>query len=418
MTTRDGAGASAGAVSPTELARRLTVSERLRRRRFEVLALSGPDAAFSEPQGRGPGPSTAPANLAELISSIATVGVLQPILVEELPGGQRRVVAGERRLRATRWGAVHHPDNPHFAAIPAVVCPGPLGEAERRVWQLVENLAREDLQPGELAAALLYERCAVLVSKLLDAGVAVPAEVHLDDPVLRWEALERLRVRSGCYQLGAPWEEVLRRLGIQMRAERSKDLLRAFKALPVELSADMDAHKVALATRMSFLRLDRGCQAAADELWAAVKSRGRPELLSAAVAERLDHPDLDGDQALERAEELHVAANAARRAALSPTPDEDVPDHGPLEVDHALEALRGLLADLRSGRQPAPYDAGSLRLFAEELLALVQPLPSTVSRALEVSMNAGSGRDVRLNVCRGTHGGEATSLGTPTVPSS
>jgi ParB family chromosome partitioning protein len=125
-----------------------------------------------------------------------------------------RVVAGERRLRATRWGAVHHPDNAHFAAIPAVVCPGPLGKAERRVWQLVENLAREDLQPGELAAALLYERCAVLVSKLLDAGVAVPAEVHLDDPVLRWEALERLRVRSACHQLGAPWKEVLRRLVI------------------------------------------------------------------------------------------------------------------------------------------------------------------------------------------------------------
>ena len=124
MTTPDGAGAgAAGAVSPTELARRLTVSERLRRRRFEVLALSGPDAAFSEPQGRAPGPSTAPANLAELISSIATVGVLQPILVEELPGGQRRVVAGERRLRATRWGAVHlsrqpalrrHRATPHF----------------------------------------------------------------------------------------------------------------------------------------------------------------------------------------------------------------------------------------------------------------------------------------------------------------
>jgi ParB family chromosome partitioning protein len=53
---------------------------------------------------------------------------------------------------------------------------------------------------------------------------------------------------------------VLRRLVIQMRAERAKELVRAFKALPVELSADMDAHKVALATRMSFLRLDRGCR--------------------------------------------------------------------------------------------------------------------------------------------------------------
>jgi hypothetical protein len=120
-----------------------------------------------------------------------------------------------------------------------------------------------------------------------------------------------------------------------MRAERAKDLVRAFKALPVELSADMDAHKVALATRISFLRHDRGCRAAADELWAAIKARCRPELLSAAVAERLDYHDLDGDQATERAEELHLAANEACRAALSPIADEDVPDDGPLEVDHA-----------------------------------------------------------------------------------
>jgi ParB family chromosome partitioning protein len=372
------AGEAHAVPSATELARRLLGSQRLRRRHFELLPLTGPDAAFSDPQGRGPGASTAPADLAELISSIATVGVLQPILVEELPGGARRVVAGERRLRAGRWGAVNQPDNPHFAAMPAVVCPGPLDEGERRVWQLVENLAREDLQPGELAAALLYERCAVLVSKLLAAGVAVPAEVNLDDPVQRWEALERLRVRSGCHNFGAPWEEVLRRLGIQMRAERAKDLVRAFKALPVELSADMDAHKIALATRMTYLRLDRGCQAAADELWAAVKARGRPELLSAAVSERLEHPGLDGDEALERAEERHAAADEARRAALRPVGEEGAAgDEEPVDVGSALEALRGLLADLRSGKRLTPYDVGSLRLFAEELLGLVKHLPTT-----------------------------------------
>jgi ParB family chromosome partitioning protein len=374
----DGGGETDAVPSAAELARRLLGSQRLRRRHFELLPLTGPDAAFSDPQGRGPGASTAPADLAELISSIATVGVLQPILVEELPGGARRVVAGERRLRAGRWGAVNQPDNPHFAAMPAVVCPGPLDEGERRVWQLVENLAREDLQPGELAAALLYERCAVLVAKLLAAGVAVPAEVNLDDPVRRWEALEHLRVRSGCHHLGAPWEEVLRRLGIQMRAERAKDLVRAFKALPVELSADMDAHKIALATRMTYLRLDRGCQAAADELWAAVKARGRPELLCAAVWERLEHQGLDGDGALDRAEERHAAADEARRAALSPAAEGDsAGDEEPVDVAGALEALRGLLAVLRSGKRLAPYDVGSLRLFAEELLGLVEQLPTT-----------------------------------------
>src|SRR5947209_18097043 len=109
--------------------------------------MTGPGAAFSEVQGRAPGESTTPANLVELISSIATVGVLQPVLVEELEGRRMRLVAGERRLRAVLWGVANLPDNVHFQTIPAVVCPGPLSEAERRTWQLVENLAREDLAP-------------------------------------------------------------------------------------------------------------------------------------------------------------------------------------------------------------------------------------------------------------------------------
>ncbi len=81
------------------------------------------------------------------------------MLVEEIDPSDgthpaMKLAAGERRLRACRWGAVNRPDNPHFAALPAVVCPGPLPDEERRIWQLVENLARESLRPGELAAAV------------------------------------------------------------------------------------------------------------------------------------------------------------------------------------------------------------------------------------------------------------------------
>jgi hypothetical protein len=51
------------------------------------------------------------------------------------------------------WGAVHLLSN--FAALAAFVRSGPMTEEERRRLQLTENLAREDLRPGELAAALL-----------------------------------------------------------------------------------------------------------------------------------------------------------------------------------------------------------------------------------------------------------------------
>lgn len=364
------------------VSQRTNLSARLRQRRFELLDTSGPTAPFAEVQGRAPGASTAPSELVELISSIASVGVLQPVLVEELPGPAMRLVAGERRMRSVHWGARHHPDNPHFSTLPAVVCPGPLSEEERRVWQLVENLAREDLQPGELAAALLYERSAVLVTKLLAADVTVPADVaSLDDPVTRFRALDRLRVASGCHNMGAPWDEVLRRLGIQVRPEKAKVLVRAFAAMPVELSTEMDAAKIALATRLEYLRLARnGCADAAAELWAAVRSAGRPELLAGAVREQLEHPDLDATDAVERAAEFRDAADEARASAQlrSDLGDETAErgrdgagiDDGTI-VEEALEGLRRLLGGLRTGLRLSRYDAGSLALFAGELLELV-----------------------------------------------
>ncbi len=364
--------------SVIDLARRLTLSDRLRARRLELLPLTGPGAAFSDVQGRQPGESTAPAALADLISSIATIGVLQPILVEEADG-RRLLVAGERRLRAARWGATADPANPHFQSIPAVICPGPLAEEERRVWQLVENLAREDLQPGELGAALLFERCAVMATKLLVAGVAVPAEVFTwDDPVARYRFLDRLR--AGDPKTAAPWDEVLRRLGLQLSARQARALVAAFTALPAELSSDFDAHRITLTTRQAYLRLDTGRASAADQLWAAVKERGNTRLLAAATAEILDDPDLDADEAVDRAEERHRDANAARSARLSgatANDDDDLgdePDVGDARaaaavevVTGALAALRHLLADLRAGEQLTGYEAGSLRLCINEL---------------------------------------------------
>lgn len=369
--------AEPGGGGVAELAQRLANSTRLRERRFQLLPLSGAGAAFADVQGRGPGEATAPANLVELISSIATIGVLQPVLVEELPGPVLRLVSGERRLRAAQWGARHHPDNLHFATIPAVVCPGPLSEEERRVWQLVENLAREDLQPAELAAALLFERSAVLAAKLLAAGVTVPTEVaYLDDPMARFRALDRLRVEAGCHHLGAPWEEVLRRLGLQLREDKAKALVRAFAALPPELSAEMDAAKVALATRLEFLKLNRGRAQAAADLWEAVKARQHTSLLGAAVREQMARPGLDPGEAVDAAAALHAAADRARAAAMRRRAPggEAKSAQAPAEVvDAALDALKALLEALRSGAGLARYDAGSLHLLASELLERLEP---------------------------------------------
>lgn len=354
--------------SPLDAARRLSVSACLSQRRFELLPLSGPGSVFSDVQGRRPGVSTTPEDLAELVSSIASVGVLQPILVERLPDESLRLVAGERRLRAARWGAANLPPNPHFEAIPAVVCPGPLPEEDRRTWQIAENLVRADLAPGELAAALVFERCAVLTTKLLTAGVPVPSStVEIDDPLQRFRDLERIRLEAQLHKIGAPWEEVLARLGIQMGADSARQLYRAFSSLPPEVSTDMDAAGISLATRLEYLRMDRGCRGAARELWEAVKERGRPELLSGALRQRLERPGLDAAAALGAAEAVRDDANRARARALRPEPTGELAD--PATVAAALEVMRSLVVQLRRGVRLSRYDEGTIRLCAEEILA-------------------------------------------------
>ena len=91
------------------------------------------------------------ATLQELADSIRARGLLQPVVVRPLAGGRYQLVAGERRLRATRLAELD--------LIPAVV-------RHTEDWEgldlaLAENMAREDLNPVEEARA-----CAMLVEDL------------------------------------------------------------------------------------------------------------------------------------------------------------------------------------------------------------------------------------------------------------
>ena len=89
------------------------------------------------------------AALDELAASIASRGVIQPIIVRPHPDGQGyQLVAGERRWRAAQKARLHE--------IPALV--RALSDREVMALALIENLQREDLNPVEEARA--YHRLA------------------------------------------------------------------------------------------------------------------------------------------------------------------------------------------------------------------------------------------------------------------
>jgi ParB family chromosome partitioning protein len=81
--------------------------------------------------------------LAELVTSIKEVGLLQPVVVREVAEGRYELIMGERRLRASREAGLE--------AIPAIVRETPDDAMLRDA--LLENLHRQQLNPLEEAAA-------------------------------------------------------------------------------------------------------------------------------------------------------------------------------------------------------------------------------------------------------------------------
>lgn len=84
--------------------------------------------------------------LSELAESIQKHGVIQPLLVRPLPGGNYQLVAGERRWRASRIAGL--------TEVPVVI--RELSDDDAAALALIENLQREDLDPIEEAEGYKY----------------------------------------------------------------------------------------------------------------------------------------------------------------------------------------------------------------------------------------------------------------------
>ena len=127
-TTADRAGDSAEQAELREIPADLVVANpRQPRRQFDEEALVG------------------------LSESLKARGVLQPVLVRPRPDGRYELIAGERRLRAARLAGL--------TTLPAIVQPH--DDAASLEIALIENMARQDLNPVEEARA-----CSLLVEEL------------------------------------------------------------------------------------------------------------------------------------------------------------------------------------------------------------------------------------------------------------
>jgi len=83
------------------------------------------------------------ADLNDLASSIKIHGILQPLVVIELKPGSYQLVAGERRLRASKMAGLKQ--------VPAII--RSFNEQEQLELAVIENIQRAELKPLEVAVA-------------------------------------------------------------------------------------------------------------------------------------------------------------------------------------------------------------------------------------------------------------------------
>ena len=91
-----------------------------------------------------------PEALQDLVASIKTKGVLQPLLVRPMPLGGYEIIAGERRFRASQQAGL--------VQVPVII--KDFNDKDALEVALIENLQREDLNPieeGEAYARLMKE---------------------------------------------------------------------------------------------------------------------------------------------------------------------------------------------------------------------------------------------------------------------
>jgi ParB family chromosome partitioning protein len=191
------------------------------------------------------------APLDELASSIAAVGIVQPVIVRAVDGGYE-LIAGERRWRAAQKAG--------FTAIPAIIRQA--SDVESLELALVENVVRQELNPVDEAYALkvLLEDLGVtqesLAARVGKSRSAIANKVRLLDlPAAIQESLSSgvlseghgralLGLSEKGKQLQLARKAVDRGLSVRQVEEEVRKASAITKSVPARTSSSVDADLV------------------------------------------------------------------------------------------------------------------------------------------------------------------------------
>ncbi len=140
-----------------------------------------------EPNRNQPRKAFDQAALETLADSIAAHGLIQPLMVEPIGDDRYRIIAGERRWRASRMAGLE--------SVPVII--RTVSEQENMELALIENLQREDLNPIEEAKGykslaeqygMTQEQIAASVGKSRSAVANIMRLLSLPEQVLDFVA--------------------------------------------------------------------------------------------------------------------------------------------------------------------------------------------------------------------------------------
>jgi len=215
-----------------------------------------------QPNPRNPRRLFSDDELDELAASIRERGIIQPIVVRALKGGNFEIIAGERRWRAAQRAGLHD--------VPIAVVEA--NDAQSLEYAIIENVQRADLNPIEEATGYLalmddfnrtQEEVAQIVGKSRPHIANTIRLLKLSEPVKQLVRTGKISAGHARLLVGQPNAELIahevidkgwsvRDLEADMRkdvANQLRDMRREAKGFVTNIPKDADTH--ALERRLS-----------------------------------------------------------------------------------------------------------------------------------------------------------------------